>query len=153
MIEKILSVPAIKNGTVIDHITSDQTLRILRMLRLLERKLKVTVGFNLPSKRMNYKDLIKITEHRLTHQEANEITIFAPSATINIIQDFDVQQKIITTLPPFIKNIFICPNNFCITHSESIQTYFKVREEGKLVKLICHYCEKVFDRNQMKTCL
>ncbi len=42
---KTLSVAAIQNGTVVDHINSDQTLRIIHMLRLLDKKHTVTVGF------------------------------------------------------------------------------------------------------------
>lgn len=147
---KTLSVSAIQNGTVIDHITSDQTLRIMHMLRLLDKKHTVTVGFNLPSKRMKYKDLIKIENHVLTNEEANEITIFAPEATINIIKNFEVVQKIITTLPSHISGLFICPNLHCITNKESVKSYFGVEEQGKQVRLVCRYCEKAFDRNQVK---
>ncbi len=147
---KTLSVSAIQNGTVIDHITSDQTLRIIHMLRLLDRKHTVTVGFNLPSKRMKLKDLIKIENHVLTNQEANEITVFAPEATINIIKNFEVVQKIITSLPPSIGGLFICPNPICVTHAEPVKSFFTVQEQGKHVQLICHYCEKTFDRNQVR---
>lgn len=147
---KTLSVPAIENGTVIDHITSDQTLRILHMLRVLRKKRRVTVGFNLPSQRMQYKDLIKIEDHALTHKEANEITIFAPEATINIIKDFEVTQKIITSLPSHIRDVFICPNTNCITQTEPVQSFFNVKEQGKQVTLICRYCENEFDRNAVE---
>ena len=147
---KTLSVSAIQNGTVIDHITAGQTLRIMYMLRLLHRKHKVTVGFNLPSKRMQLKDLIKIEDHALTNKEANEITVFAPEATINIIKNFEVVQKIITSLPPHIGGIFICPNPICITHNEPVESFFTVAEQGRQVKLVCQYCEKAFDRNQVK---
>lgn len=150
MSEKTLSVSAIQNGTVIDHITSDQTLRIMHMLRLLDKKLKVTVGFNLPSKRMKYKDLIKIEDHVLMPDEANQITIFAPEATINIIKNFNVVQKIITTLPSHIKSVFICPNTNCVSNKEHVDSFFAVEEHGKQVKLVCRYCEKEFDRNQVK---
>lgn len=147
---KTLSVAAIQNGTVIDHITSGQTLRIIHMLRLLHKKHKVTVGFNLPSKRMPLKDLIKIEDHALTNKEANEITVFAPEATINIIKNFEVVKKIITSLPSSISGIFICPNVVCITHQESVDSFFMIEEEGQQVKLVCKYCEKAFDRNQVK---
>ena len=145
-----LSVSAIQNGTVIDHITSNQTLRIMYMLRLLNKKLKVTVGFNLPSKRMKHKDLIKIEDHVLTNKEANEITVFAPEATINIIKEFVVVQKIITTLPPHIKEVFICPNPNCITHKEQVESFFTIKEQAKQVSLICRFCEKAFDRNEVE---
>jgi len=146
---RTLPVAAIENGTVIDHITSDQTWRIIQMLRLLPKRHKVTVGFNLPSKRMQFKDLIKIENHELTEQEANEITVFAPDATISNIQNFQVVTKVITSLPSQIKGIFLCPNQACITRDETIQSCFSVREEGKQVTLVCQYCERAFDRNQV----
>lgn len=146
---KTLSVSAIQNGTVIDHITSGQTLRIIHMLRLLHKKHKVTVGFNLPSKRMQLKDLIKIENHALTNREANEITVFAPDATINIIKNFEVVQKIITCLPHDISGVFICPNPACITHDEPIDTFFNIEEQGRQIKLVCKFCEKGFSRNEM----
>jgi len=148
---KTLSVSAIKNGTVIDHIPAGQALRIMRLLRVLDsQKNKVTLGLNLPSKLLGLKDLIKIEHRVLTNQEANEIVIFAPHATINIIQEFEVIQKITTYLPESIANVFFCPNTACITQHEPVQSVFHIREQGKIVKLICHYCEKEFDRDLVK---
>lgn len=147
---KTLSVSAIQNGTVVDHITSDQTLRIMHMLRLLDKKHMVTVGFNLPSKRMKLKDLIKIENHELLPEEANQITVFAPDATINIIKNYEVVKKLSTTLPEHIKSIFICPNGECVTHSEPVESFFYIQENGKVMRLVCKYCEKSFDRNQVK---
>jgi aspartate carbamoyltransferase regulatory subunit len=147
---KTLSVSAIQNGTVVDHITTDQTFRIMHMLRLLDKKLKVTVGFNLPSKRMRLKDLIKIENHELTPEEANQISVFAPDATINIIKDYEVERKLDTTLPASIRAIFICPNSACVTHAEPVESFFYIQEAGKVMKLVCKYCEKSFERNQVK---
>lgn len=147
---KTLSVSAIQNGTVVDHITTDQTFRIMHMLRLLDKKLKVTVGFNLPSKRMRLKDLIKIENHELTPEEANQISVFAPDATINIIKDYEVERKLDTTLPASISAIFICPNSACVTHAEPVESFFYIQEAGKVMKLVCKYCEKSFERNQVK---
>jgi aspartate carbamoyltransferase regulatory subunit len=146
---KVLSVPAIQNGTVIDHITTDQTLRIIHMLHLLDKKHKVTVGFNLPSKRMTLKDLIKIENHELTAEEANKISVFAPDATINIIANYEVTKKLNTTLPPTISSIFICPNAACITHSEALESFFYIHNDSKTMNLECKYCEKSFERNEV----
>jgi aspartate carbamoyltransferase regulatory subunit len=147
---KTLPVSAIQNGTVIDHIASRQALRIISLLRLLDKKLKVTVGLNLPSKRMHLKDIIKIENHILTKAEANEVTIFAPEATINIIQNFEVTNKITASLPPTIANVFICPNMVCITRIEPVDSFFMIEEQGQKVTLTCKYCEKSFDRNKVK---
>lgn len=147
---KTLSVSAIQNGTVIDHINTGMALRIIHMLGLLEKKYQVTVGMNLTSKSIGLKDLIKIENHNLKNDEANKIMVFAPNATINIIKNFEVVEKIITQLPPDISGVFACPNASCITHVEQIDSFFTVQEQGKKVKLMCKYCEKEFDRNQVK---
>lgn len=147
---KTLSVSAIKNGTVIDHIRVGDALRIVHLFHLLDDKNKVTVGLNLPSKRMGLKDLIKIENRMLTTEGANELSVFAPEATISIVKDFEVLQKMVTQLPPSIRNIFRCPNTSCITHQELTESIFYVDEQGKHVKLICHYCEKAFDRDQVR---
>lgn len=146
---KTLSVAAIQNGTVIDHISSEQTLRILRMLKLLEKKHLVTVGFNLPSKRMGTKDLIKVEDHELTEKEANEIMVFAPEASINIIRNYEVDKKFSTNLPESISAVFVCPNHACITHDEAVDSFFYIHDHGRVVELTCKYCEKSFERNQV----
>ena len=46
-----MKVKAINRGTVIDHITPGQGLKILNRLHLINDKIQVTVGLNLPSKR------------------------------------------------------------------------------------------------------
>lgn len=148
---KKLSVSAIKNGTVIDHIRAGQALRIMRLLQVLDRnKNKVTLGLNLPSQTLGLKDLIKIENRMLTNDEANDIVVFAPEATINIIEEFEVKQKITTHLPESIANVFLCPNRACITTIEKVNTVFHISELGKMVKLTCHYCEKEFDRDDVK---
>lgn len=147
---KTLSVSAIQKGTVIDHITPGQTLRIIHLLRLLDKKKKMTVGFNLASKGMKVKDLIKIEDYVLTNAEANDITIFAPDATINIIDNFEVIEKIIAKLPSRIQAVFICPNPTCISNVEPMESIFKIEEHNHRVNLICEFCEKVFYRNQVK---
>lgn len=146
---KTLSVVAIKHGTVIDHIRPGQAFPVIHFLRLLENKNKVTVGLNLPSKRMGLKDLIKIETRIVTSMEANEIVVFAPEVTINIVKDFEVTQKMNTQLPQEIKNVFRCPNSTCVTHHELIESIFYIENRGKRISLVCHYCEKTFDRDQV----
>jgi aspartate carbamoyltransferase regulatory subunit len=148
---KNLSVSAIKNGTVIDHIHAGQALGIVKLLGILDaNKNKVTIGMNLPSKLIGHKDIIKIENRILTNNEANEVVIFAKDATINIITDFNVIQKIKTHLPKSIANVFVCPNPACITHNEPVESQFNIEELGEHIKLICHYCEKLYDRDQVK---
>src|SRR5438105_1988840 len=102
---KTLPVSAIKNGTVIDHIRPGQAPRIMHLLNVIQGKNKVTMGLNLPSKLLGLKDLLKIENRALTKDEANEVVIFAPEATINIIKDFEVIQKITAHFPPTITGV------------------------------------------------
>jgi aspartate carbamoyltransferase regulatory subunit len=145
-----LLVNAIKNGTVIDHIATGQALRIIHLLALKGSNNTITIGLNLPSKRIGKKDLIKIEDRILTEAEANEIVVFAPAATINVIKDFKVTKKIKTHLPDVMKAVFACPNPTCITHTETIDSFFYIGQQSKSIKLICHYCDKIFDRDQVK---
>ena len=144
------SVSAIKNGTVIDHITAGQALRIIHLLALRTSKHTMTIGMHLPSKRMGSKDLIKIENRILTPEEANEIVVFSPSATINVIENYNVIEKIKTHFPASIKNVFACPNSMCVTQSEPTESDFFITEKSKKVLLTCYYCEKEFDRDLVK---
>jgi aspartate carbamoyltransferase regulatory subunit len=145
-----LSVSGIKNGSAIDHIPPGQALRIIQLLQLTKSKLKITVGMHLPSKKIGIKDLIKIENRTLTENEANEIVVFAPLATINLIENFKVVQKYKTHLPKLMKKVFNCPNPKCITQQEPISSIFYIDQQSKQVLLTCHYCEKVFERDQVK---
>ena len=147
---KTLSVAAIKNGTVIDHIPAGQALRIIRLLNLITSKHKITLGLNLPSKSMGHKDVLKIEARILSEAEASDVIVFAPKATINLIENFEVTKKISPRLPEAIKNVFICPNAICITHTEPVASFFYIDEQNKRIKLTCKYCEKRFDRDQVK---
>jgi aspartate carbamoyltransferase regulatory subunit len=149
---KTLSVAAIKNGTVIDHIPAGQGLKIIHLLKINSKKHRATLGLNLTSKSIGLKDLIKIEGRFLQEHEANEVTVFAPKATINIIENFEVIKKINTRLPEAISEILVCPNKNCITHFEPIATCFFIEEYRNSVKLHCKYCEKPFQLDEIKEC-
>ncbi len=145
-----LSVTAIKNGTVIDHITEGQSTRIIHLLSLGSCKNKITIGLHLPSVRIGTKDIIKIEDRILSESEANDIVVFAPKATINLIENFKVIKKIKTHLPEKMRDIFICKNPACITQTEMVASEFFIQEFSKQVKLLCHYCDQLFNRDELK---
>lgn len=141
-----LQVEAICSGTVIDHIPIGQGIKILQQLQLLGSNVRITVGFNLPSKELTLKDIIKIENRLFNEREANELAIFAPGATINVIDDYQVQDKFEMSIPTFIEGVFECPNSNCITHNEPVQTYFSLRQ-SKTLQMKCKYCEKSFNKD------
>lgn len=146
MKNKQLSVEAIENGTVIDHIPAGLGLTILRQFKLLHYGNAVTVGFNLPSQSQGKKDIIKIKDVQFSEHDANRLALFSPNAVVNHIENFDVVKKMHLTLPESISEVFRCPNANCASHSEPVTSKFSVHQKNGLVKLKCHYCEKTFAR-------
>lgn len=141
---------AIKEGTVIDHIPAKQALKIIQFLKLYNNERIVTAGFNFPSKTLKLKDIIKIEGRELTEEEANQVAILAPTATINIIKNFDLVKKFPVMIPAQVKKIVICPNPKCITNNENMETVFYTRAQGAKVDLQCRYCEKTFSQDDIK---
>ncbi len=94
-----LQVEAIKNGTVIDHIPAQVGFKLLSLFRLTETDQRITIGLNLPSGEMGRKDLIKIENTYLTDDQINQLAFYAPHATVNRIDDYEVVAKIAPALP------------------------------------------------------
>jgi len=142
-------VPAIKDGTVIDHIPSRETFRIIRILNPQEFEHPISVTLNLYSKKMGKKGVIKIDDRFLTKSEVDRIAILAPSATVSIIKDYKIQNKIQVKLPKELNGIIKCSNPLCVTNKEEVRTTFKVVREDPL-EVKCHYCEKVYTKDELE---
>lgn len=145
-----LPVSAIEQGTVIDHIAAGQALTLIKLLRLDQQALQVTMGMHLPSRRMVRKDLIKVADWEISPEESARIAVFSPDATINIIKDYRTTQKYKISFPECIANVFFCPNTHCITNHEQTSRIFHIRQEGKQIQLQCHYCERRFSQQEIK---
>lgn len=137
----------IKDGTVIDHISSGYALDVVKILGINGHEKQVmTIGVNVPSKRMRGKDLVKIEGRALNHQEVNRIALIAPRATINIIRNYAVVEKVEVKLPKVIEDIIKCANPVCVSNSnEPIGAKFYVECEDPLL-LKCHYCGYILEK-------
>lgn len=139
-----LHVEAICHGTVIDHIPANIGFRLLSLFKLTETEERVTVGLNLPSREMGRKDLIKIENTFLTEDQANELAMYAPNATINQIENFEVVKKFEVRLPEQIQDVLVCPNSNCISHNEPVTSHFFIFKRSQGLTFRCYYCEKEF---------
>ena len=140
-----LKIKAIENGTVIDHITANKSLHILKILGLPDANvINVTVAMNVSSEEIGRKDILKIENRELDAEELNQIALIAPKATINIIRNFEPIKKDKIKLPEKITSIIKCTNPKCITNfeNEPITPMFNVIEKYPPV-VRCHYCEKL----------
>ena len=144
---KELTISAIKEGTVIEHVPAEWAFDIIDVLDLDEMKNTVSIANNLKSRKMGKKCIVKIAGKFLTPEEVNKIAIIAPNATMSIIKDYKVKKKIQLSLPEKVEKIIKCPNPKCITNNEDIKTKFYVLGENP-VKLKCHYCERGFDAKE-----
>jgi aspartate carbamoyltransferase regulatory subunit len=143
--QKKLQVEAIQDGSVIDHIPAQQGVKILRFFKFTQTNEKITIGLNLPTHNGAGKDLIKVENTFISDDQANQLALFAPDATINQIKDFKVVKKFKVQLPDFFSGVLSCPNSNCISHNEPVKARFYVNK-GTELRLKCHYCEKSFTR-------
>ncbi len=140
-----LKIKAIENGTVIDHITANESLHILKILDLPNPKINnVTIAMNVSSNVIGRKDILKIENRELDAEEINQIALIAPQSTINIIRDYKPIMKRKIILPDEITSIINCTNLKCISNNvdEPIESRFHViQKDPPAVR--CHYCEKL----------
>jgi aspartate carbamoyltransferase regulatory subunit len=137
-----LSVTAIRNGTVIDHIRNEATFKVAEVLSVQKEASQVLVGMNLPSERVGRKGIIKVENRELTPQEVNKIALIAPEATVNIIKNFEVVDKRYVQVQDRVEDIVKCFNPNCITNRQAdTSTAFEVVGEEPTT-LRCVYCER-----------
>jgi len=149
MKDKRLSVSAIKNGTVIDHIPADVLFKVVSILKLDTIDNMITIGNSLESDKLGKKGIIKLSEVFFHDNEINKIAMVAPCAKLNIIRNYEVADKRVVQIPDEIVGIVKCVNPKCITNNEDVTTRFTVVSKSE-VKLKCHYCEKITDRDNIQ---
>jgi aspartate carbamoyltransferase regulatory subunit len=147
--KKHLSVSAIENGTVIDHIPAQNLFKVISILGLDRIPNQITFGTNLESQRLGRKAIVKIADKYFEREEINRIAIVAPHAKLNIIRDYEVVEKMLVEVPDHITGIVRCVNPKCITNVENVTPKFEVIDK-KTVSLKCQYCEKITDQEHME---
>lgn len=145
---KSQSVAAIKNGTVIDHIRNEATLDVLQILKLKDVDGIVSIAYNLDSKSMQKKGLIKIGGKNLSTKEIQKIAVLAPNCTMSIIENYKVKEKTKLEIPDEIIGVAKCINPNCITNNESVRTKFNIENKSPL-KVRCVYCERTMTREEL----
>ena len=141
---KELKITPISNGTAIDHIEAGMAMKVAKILEIpdSETRYTVSIAMYVKSKKMGYKDILKIEDRILKKKEVNKISLISPNASIVIIKNQEVLEKYSVSLPEVIKGIAKCSNPNCITNrGEPIETEFQVTN-GTEIKLRCLYCDK-----------
>jgi len=141
MSEHELRVSKIRNGTVIDHVPGGQALNVLAILGIDgSGGEEVSVGMNVPSDRLGRKDIVKVEGRELSQDEVDVLSLIAPDATINIVDEYEVVDKRRLDRPEFVEGILSCPNRNCITtDDEPVDSKFEVLDD----EVRCVYCETI----------
>ena len=145
-----LYVRKIKDGSVIDHITSGFALDVLKILGINGKDGEVvSVAMNVESKHLKAKDIVKIQNRELKPSEVDKIALIAPNATINIIRNYDVASKKVVELPSSIHGIIKCDNPSCVSNSrEPVEPRFAVHRQEP-IRLRCFFCGHVMEREDV----
>ena len=146
-----LQVAALENGTVIDHIPSEKLFEVVNLLHLENMRTAVTVGFNLKSKKMGHKSIIKIANKFFTDEELNQLAVVTPNVSLCIIRDYEVVEKKTVTLSEELVGIVKCNNPKCITNNEPMRTRFPVLHASSTT-LCCQYCNTEQPLEGVKLC-
>ena len=147
--KKERTISLIKEGTVIDHLDPESVFKIARILDLENCNDQVTIGINMKSPQHKRKGIIKIENRYLTKEDVDKISLFSPYATINIIRDYEVDEKFRVDIPKQVENVLRCNNPNCITNLEGERTLFVLHSEDPL-EFICKYCERRLLKEDME---
>jgi len=149
MSENLLRVQPIRNGTVIDHIKSGRGRKILEVLNLSESGTTISLLMNVPSKKQNRKDIIKVEDRELSEDEIEKLALLSPKARINIIRNYAVAEKKKVEIPEIISGTVHCSNDNCISNNErSATTQFKLLDSENL-RIQCIYCGRKIDEDEI----
>jgi len=149
MEETDLIVRRIKNGTVIDHIDGGKGLQVLDALEInAEKGDVITIALNVPSGKLKKKDIIKVENKFLEQDDTNKLAVISPSATVNIIKNYQLVEKRHVSLPNEIERIFRCSNPDCVTNSHIESVMDVIDKDGLVLK--CRYCSRMLDVNQLR---
>ena len=134
-----MNIDPIKNGTVIDHITAGNGMRLYELLHLDELDCSVAIIKNVSSKRLGKKDIIKVDA--LIPLDLDVIGYVDPGATIDIIRDGKLAEKRTIEMPETLTNVIFCKNPRCITSVEQeIPHIFRLTDRANKTYR-CYYCE------------
>lgn len=134
-----MNIDSIQNGVVIDHIAAGCGMKLFNLLGLDELDASVAIIKNVQSKKMGKKDIIKIDAD--INLNLDVIGYVDPDATVNVIKNGVLTEKMSIDMPETLLNVIQCKNPRCITSCEQeLDQIFKLSDkENKEYR--CLYCE------------
>ncbi len=134
-----MRVDSVKNGVVIDHITSGKAMQIYSMLCLDSLDCTVAILRNVPSRKMGKKDIIKIDCNMDINFDV--LGFISPTITVDIVRDGKVVEKKHIDLPERLTDILECKNPRCITSTEQDIHHISRLTDKENGVYRCIYCD------------
>jgi len=135
-------VTAICNGTVVDHIPAGRAIQVLRMLRLdIGRSNPISMVMNVPSAKLG---------RELSQEELDRLALIAPAASVAIIRNYSVAEKLKAELGEELVNIARCSFWNCITQNAREPLPQKLRVINvEPLEIRCSYCGRGQDMDEI----
>lgn len=138
-----MNVDSIQNGIVIDHISAGLAFRLYNLLDLDKLDCPVAIIKNVNSAKMGKKDIIKIDSEIPINFDV--VGFVDPNATINVIKNGVLVEKLNIDMPKKLKNVIRCKNPRCISSVEQeLEQVFVLTDKNDKVYR-CLYCETKAD--------
>jgi len=132
-------VDSIEKGIVIDHITAGFGLAIIDHLAIDRSKNTIACIMNASSKKYGKKDLVKI--ENVVDVDMAVLGLIDPNATVNIIENGIIKEKINLQLPEKVINVINCKNPRCVTSVEvNAPQIFHLTDDANR-EYRCEYCD------------
>ncbi len=134
-----MNIDSIRNGVVIDHISAGRGMKLYELLGLDELDVSVAIIKNVVSRKMGKKDIIKIDAELPVNFDL--IGYVDPGATVNIIKDGELVEKLDLDMPELLRGVIKCKNPRCISSTEQeLEQVFRLTDRKNKVYR-CIYCE------------
>ncbi len=134
-----MTIDSIKNGIVLDHISSGKSMEIYRILELSKLDCSVAIIKNAVSRRGGRKDIIKIDSEIDINLDV--LGYIDPGITVNIVRDGKICKKSQLALPERVSGVIKCKNPRCITSIEQELTHIFELSDRENGIYRCVYCE------------
>lgn len=142
--QETLSIGALKEGFVLDHIKAGMAMTIYRYLHLGRLDCTVAIIKNARSSKMGRKDIIKV-ECPIDYLDLDVLGFIDHNITVNVIKDSKIIEKKTLSLPHEVRNVIKCKNPRCISSIEQgLDQVFELTDpEHETYR--CKYCESQWD--------
>ena len=132
-------VDSIEKGIVIEHITAGFGLYVIDKLAIDRSKNTIACIMKASSRKYGKKDLVKI--ENVVDVDMAVLGLIDPNATVNIIENGIIKEKIHLRLPEKVVNVVKCRNPRCVTSVEANAPHvFHLTDEGHR-EYRCEYCD------------